>query len=197
MTMQRTTVISLACAPAASVAFVILYIMAVSEDPSYSVFDNYLSDLGVGPGAWAFNLGAAISGCLLAVFAIGGTRTYFSNNSAVRAGAVLMSVSGGFLVGVGIFTENAGDTHLFMSYAFFVCAFLSMAVLAAGSVQFLRTFADPFIILSFASFAVVVSIVAAFGADPFAETVAVFVLLAWGFLAPLAISYRFTKRRVL
>ena len=197
MTMQRTTVISLACAPAACVAFVILYIMAVSEDPGYSVFDNYLSDLGVGPGAWAFNLGAAVSGCLLATFAIGGIRTYFSINAVAKGGAVLMSASGAFLVGVGIFTENTGDLHLFVSYAFFVCAFLSIAVLAAGSVQFLRTFADPFIILSIASFAVVVSIVAAFGTDPFAETVAVFVLLTWGFLAPLAISRRFIQRREL
>ena len=187
---ERATSVSLACAPAACVAFAVLYIVAAMEDPSYRVFDNYLSDLGIGPGAWAFNFGAAVAGCLLAVFAAGGVRSYFRDNPVTMMGALLLFVSGVFLAGVGVFTEDTGDTHLVVSYGFFVSAFISLAVLAIGTMRSVKKLADAFIIVSVATFSTGVAAVVASGPDPFAETIAVFALLAWGTIAPLAIAIR-------
>ncbi|UCE44941.1 MAG: DUF998 domain-containing protein [Methanobacteriota archaeon] len=184
---------ALACAPVGCIAFIALYILAMSKDSEYELFDNYLSDLGVGPGAWAFNAGAIIAGCLLATFAIGGFRWYFGDRALMKAGCALLALSSVFLIGVGVFTEDAGDVHLFVSYAFFVCAFLSLAVLAGGRLDTVRNATDPFFLVSAVAFASGIIAVGVTGPDPFAETVAVFALLLWGLIAPLTKAFRHGK----
>lgn len=180
--------ISLLCAPVACAAFIVLYIIAASEDPEYVIFESYLSDLGVGHGAWAFNAGAVVAGCMLAIFAIGGVRSYFGAGSLLRAGSMLLALSGVFLACVGVFTEDAGDAHLFVSYAFFISAFLSLAVLATGRLVAVGSLSDPFVLISITCFLVGAVAVGVSGPDPFAETIAVFALLAWGFIMPAAIA---------
>ena len=86
---------------------------------------------------------------------------------------------------------------IWLSYAFFVCAYLSLGVLAIGRMMSLRKLADAFIIINMGAFAFVATTVAAFGPDPFAETIAVFVLLIWGAVAPLAIVGRPRPKRAL
>lgn len=184
---ERATRALLACAPSACVVFTALYIVAVFEDPEYAIFENYLSDLGVGPGAWAFNAGAIIGGCLLAFFAMGGVRSYFSDGMLMKGGSLLLAASGVFLVGVGMFTEDAGDVHVLTSYAFFISAFMSLAMLASGRLLLVGTIFDPFAFASASSFLVGMAVVFAAGAKPLAETMAVFTLLAWGLLTPVTV----------
>jgi hypothetical membrane protein len=172
--------ITLACAPMGCIAFVTLYIVAAFEDSGYALFESYLSDLGVGPGAWAFNSGAVLSGSLLAAFAAGGFSSYLGANNLMKVGAALLAVSGMFLTGVGIFTEDAGDAHLLVSYAFFVAAFMSFGLFAAARFLAKRSLADVFLLVNACSFAIGLMVVALFGPDPVAETIAVFSLLAWG-----------------
>lgn len=172
--------ITLACAPLGCTAFVALYLIAVFEDTDYVLFESYLSDLGVGPGAWAFNSGVVLSGSLLAAFAVGGFSSYLGVNNMMKAGAALLAVSGMFLVGVGIFTEDAGDAHLLVSYAFFVAAFTSFGLFTVARFLAKRLLADAFLFVNACSFAIGLMVVALFGPDPMAETIAVFSLLAWG-----------------
>jgi hypothetical membrane protein len=171
--------ITLACAPIGCLAFLALYIVAAFEDPDYALFESYLSDLGVGPGAWAFNSGAVLSGCLLAAFAAGGFSSYLGANNLMKVGDALLAVSGMFLAGVGIFTEDAGDAHLLVSYAFFVAAFLSFGLFAVARFLAKRSLADLFLLVNACSFAIGLMVVVLFGPDPMAETIAVFCLLAW------------------
>jgi hypothetical membrane protein len=172
--------ITLACAPLGCIAFVTLYIVAAFEDSGYVLFESYLSDLGVGPGAWAFNSGAVLSGSLLAAFAAGGSSSYLGINRLMKVAAALLAVSGMFLAGVGIFTENAGDAHLLVSYGFFVTAFMSFGLFAAARFLVKRSLADAFLLVNAFSFAIGLMVVVLFGPDPMAETIAVFSLLAWG-----------------
>ena len=184
---------ALVCAPAACLAFFALYMLAMYKDSEYELFDNYLSDLGVGPGAWAFNAGAVIAGCLLAAFAIGGFRWYFGGCALMKAGSALLALSSVFLIGVGVFTEDAGDVHLFVSYAFFIFAFLSLAVLAVARLNTVRNITDLFFLVSVVALISGVAAVGMTGPDPFAETVAVFAILLWGLIAPMTIAYRYGK----
>jgi hypothetical membrane protein len=180
--------ITLACAPMGCIAFVALYIVAAFADPDYVLFESYLSDLGVGPGAWAFNSGAVLSGSLLAAFAAGGFLSYLGTNRLMKIGAGLLAVSGMFLAGVGIFTEDAGDVHLLVSYAFFVAAFLSFGLFAAARFLVSRSLADVFLLVNACTFAIGLMVVVLFGPDPMAETIAVFSLLAWGVVITVIVA---------
>lgn len=172
--------ITLACAPIGCTAFLALYLIAAFEDPDYELFENYLSDLGVGPGAWAFNSGVVLSGSLLAAFAVGGFSSYLGANNIMKVGAALLAFSGMLLAGVGIFTEDAGDAHLLVSYAFFVAAFTSFGLFTAARFLAKRSLMDVFLLVNACSFAIGLTVVTLFGPDPMAETIAVFSLLAWG-----------------
>jgi len=171
---------SLACAPIGCALFIVLFIVATSKDPEYVIFESYLSDLGVGPGAWAFNSAVISAGCLLVAFAVGGFASYFGANNLMKTGDALLALSGVFLAGVGVFTEDAGDAHLVVSYAFFVTAFLSFGVFATARFIVRRSLADPVLLVNAVSFTTGVVVVAMCGPEPFAETIAVFSLLAWG-----------------
>src|SRR5512136_550031 len=54
MTSQRTQKAAVLCGIVAVVAFLALYVIAMSLDSTYVFGKNYLSDLGVSNGAWAF-----------------------------------------------------------------------------------------------------------------------------------------------
>jgi hypothetical membrane protein len=179
--------ITLACAPIGCTIFVALYLIAAFEDPDYVLFESYLSDLGVGPGAWAFNSGVVLSGSLLAAFAAGGFSSYLGANRLMRVGAALLAVSGMFLAGVGIFTEDVGDVHLLVSYAFFGAAFLSFGLFTVARFLVKRTLADVFLLVNACSFAIGALVVVLFGPDPMAETIAVFCMLAWGVITTVLV----------
>ncbi|MGD9962285.1 MAG: DUF998 domain-containing protein [Thermoplasmata archaeon] len=162
----------------AVVSFSVLYTVAASNDPSYTFLENYLSDLGVGPWAWAFNSALMLSGTLIALFSLLGLYPLLGRSLPSRAGTGLLTVSGVLLVNVGIFTEDAGDTHFVFSIAFFLTLLAALCALTfalhvtdalgrAGTAISASVFVFGLILLSI-------------GLGPFSETLAVLAALAWG-----------------
>ncbi|MGB2582121.1 MAG: DUF998 domain-containing protein, partial [Thermoplasmata archaeon] len=76
----------MALAPLACILFMLLYFIAMSQDPGYTFLENYLSDLGVGPGAWAFNSALMVSGAMLSLFAVFGLSAALPAEPVSRTG---------------------------------------------------------------------------------------------------------------
>ena len=167
----------------APVIFMILYGIAMSKDPNYTFFENYLSDLGVGPGACAFNSGLIITGILLVLFAVFGLRQALPKHWTITIAVAVASISGLFLVSVGVFTENAGDIHGLVSYGFFISALVAVGFLSEG---LYRTKALGWLGLgvSLVVFLVGLNLVL-MGGTPAVETAAVIMILVWGVLTSI------------
>ena len=88
--------------------------------PSYSVHDNYISDLGVGPSAIIFNVSVFLLG-LLSLVAVYFLRCV-SNFKIVNRLLLLMAVGA---MGVGVFTKNFTLAHAAVSSAAFFFGGLS------------------------------------------------------------------------
>jgi hypothetical membrane protein len=95
--------------------FTLGFIISEALYPSYSVHDNYISDLGVGPSSLIFNSSAFLLGLLSLV------ATYFLRHSpnfkTVNMLLLLMAIGA---MGVGVFTKDFTLAHGAMSsMAFF------------------------------------------------------------------------------
>ena len=166
------------CGLLSVVAFSVLYTIAATRDPGYAFLENYLSDLGVGPAAWAFNSALMTSGVLMVVFSVLGMFPLLGTSLPSRVATGLLAAAGVLLVNVGIFTEDYGDTHFAFSIAFFLTL---LAALGATAYALHRTDALglPGAAISVASFAFGLALLAA-GIGPFTETLAVLAAMAWG-----------------
>jgi len=176
-------------APLACILFMLLYVIAMSQDPGYTFLENYLSDLGVGPGAWAFNAALMITGAMLSLFAVFGLSAALPAEPISRTGRALLALAGVFLVNVGIFTEDAGDTHLVLSYAFFITIFVSFGVLTLAMRRDRRLGPVPLYVTGGLFLSGLVMILT-LGVDPFTETCAVLMIMGWGIVVPGAILTR-------
>lgn len=174
----------------AIVEFLVLYGLAMSMDDEYSFGKNYLSDLGVGPGALAFNSGLVVTGALLSCFSLLGLYEMFGKDASGRFASILLAVDGLLLVCVGVFPEDVDPYHFIFSVAFFMTF---LAVTIAMTVAFHRTN-----VLGRMG-ALVSGIASVFGiillvmrGDPLSETMAVMAIIVWGALiagAALAREY--------
>jgi hypothetical membrane protein len=162
----------------AVLCFVPLYLVAAVTDTDYVFFEDYLSDLGVGSGAWAFNSALMLAGASIALFAYLGLRRTVPNDPLTLAGVVLLVLSGILLFNIGVFTEDYGDLHTVISYSFFLVLLAAIGVLAVAFHR-TKTLGRVGVTASSVSFAIGVILVAA-GGNPFTETLAVLVALAWG-----------------
>lgn len=101
----------------AAVQLVIFLMLAEATYPGYSISENYISDLGVGPSPayWIFNISVFIFG-LLAVYAA----YLLDRDYDKRLNAVLLAIAGIGAMGVGLFHEDLGAIHVVMAFlAFF------------------------------------------------------------------------------
>jgi hypothetical membrane protein len=172
------------CGLAASSIFLIAWAIAIAATPGYIFGGQWVSDLGVGAGASFFNAGAIIAGILSIPFAV--TLAIVLRPSRVGiAGSILLALAGFFLMGVGIFTENAGGTHWFVSISFFSLALISMILLSyplyrsAAMGPWSGQFTAAVMLIG-------VTFVALCGMEPLAETVAVLLIAVWS----LAIAWK-------
>jgi len=164
----------------APIIFTIFYGIAMSQDPNYTFLENYLSDLGVGPGAWAFNSGLMITGILLVSFAIFGLRQTLPRHWTITIAVAVASVSGLFLVSIGVFTEDAGDIHGLVSYGFFISALVAVGFLSEG---LYRTKALGWLGLGVSLIVFLAGLnLVLMGGTPAVETAAVIMILVWGVL---------------
>lgn len=169
--------------PLAVAVFLILYSVAMSLDPGYVFGENYLSDLGVSEGAWAFNSGVIIAGLLFLPFAFLGVRPGLGPSRTDSAAVGLMMVAGMFLVSIGIFTEDSGDLHGIVSYGFFLTMLVVLGLLGycfdksgpAGR---------PRAVITLVAFVMGLSLLP-LGGTPLVETIAVLSILVWGLVVGL------------
>jgi hypothetical membrane protein len=107
-----------------AIQFIIVgLVVAEALYPDYSVADNYISDLGVGPSALIFNTSVFLLGILVVV------GSYFIHKTYHRTFfTILLTITGVGAVGVGIFTENAGLLHPIFSLITFVFGALAAIV---------------------------------------------------------------------
>lgn len=104
--------------------FILCVIIAESLYPRYSISDNYISDLGVGPSAFIFNSSVFLLG-LAAVISVYFLRDFISDYKALK---VLLLLCGVGAMGVGIFPENFGFIHTVFSLFAFLFGALSAIV---------------------------------------------------------------------
>jgi hypothetical membrane protein len=90
----------------ASAQFLVALVVAEALYPGYSVADNYISDLGVGPSAGVFNTSAILFGglALVGVACLPRTRAF-------RGLIVLLCLMAVGAVGVGVFTSAYPVLH--------------------------------------------------------------------------------------
>ncbi len=100
--------------------FVLSMIIAEALYPGYSVSNNYISDLGVGPSAIVFNSSVFLLGLLL----LTGTYLQRQNASFKTLNTLLLLMAVGTM-GVGIFTRDYTFAHGAVSSAAFFFAGLS------------------------------------------------------------------------
>jgi hypothetical membrane protein len=116
------------------VAFTCIF-SAIFLSPWFNWTKNALSDLGVGEtSATLFNLGLLTSGILILVFAVG-LMEAFSKRVLRRVGALILVLGAISLCGIGIFTEEWGDLHLYFSLAFFMLIPISSFLIGASMIR--------------------------------------------------------------
>src|SRR3990170_1551076 len=95
--------------------FLIFHIVAEAVDPTYSVSDNFISDLGVRAGAPFFNTAMVLLGLFILLAA------YFLDRTVRdRILLILLFVAGIGAMGVGIFNENFPELHTLFSLVTFL-----------------------------------------------------------------------------
>ncbi len=165
-----------------------LYVFAVANDPDYTFFDNYLSDLGVGAAAWAFNSAVIIAGGLTIPFAFLAIRP-------VLGGGIIADLAVGFtvvgavvLMLVGIYTEDYEELHPIVSMGFF------MSMQVAFLFYSLSLYRAPVLGKEVTWFTVGIFalglVLIAMGFNPRTETVSVLSIVLWGLVVAAAIMWK-------
>jgi len=106
-----------------------LIFLAIGLAPGFNWNKNALSDLGVGATAPIFNSALIAGGLLLLPFSIG-LRQTLPRGALSLLGTILLSLGMLVLSGIGLFPEDAGRIHLYLSVAFF--ALLPLSFLLIG-----------------------------------------------------------------
>jgi len=188
------TKLGIACGLVGLIVFLVMYAIAMSLDNEYTFFENYLSDLGVGPGAWAFNSGLVITGALLAMFAFFGLARMIGEGRLAKAATVLLVLSGVLLMGVGIFNEDFEPHHYIFSVSYFLTFLITLIVI---SVSLYRTNAlGRFGVVVSASASVFGALLLPMGGNPQSETLAVFSMVVWGLLMACAALLKESGRQI-
>lgn len=110
------------------IQFLLILIIAESYYPGYSISDDYISDLGIGPTALLFNSSIALLGI------IGCYVSYvLFNSSKGKAFSIFLLLSSLGALGVGFFPENLGLIHII--FAFMAFGFGSLTLLAFYQIE--------------------------------------------------------------
>jgi hypothetical membrane protein len=118
----------------AAPAFTLVCIfLAIGSSPFFSWTDNALSDLGVQCPATAvlFNAGLILGGIVTAIFAVG-MLIYVGKDAVGKVATALLLVACASLIAIGVFNEDFGKIHYYVSVAFFVSLPLSMLTFVAA-----------------------------------------------------------------
>ncbi len=175
-------------------AFLVLYVIAMSLDSTYVFGRDYLSDLGVSDGAWAFNTALILCGLLLMPFSILGLSPALGDTIWAMISKITLVIAALFLASIGVFTEDAGDIHGVVSYGFFLTmlvAFVFVAVALYKS-RYLGKSGYGSTLLVFVFGVGLLPM----GGDPFSETLAVLGIIVWGLVMVSLLSLKMSGRSV-
>lgn len=114
------------CGVVAPPITILIILIAIYCSPWFKWTENALSDLGVYDNtAVLFNSSLIFCGVLTFIFALG-LRKFFGAHLLGRVGAVTFILATIALCGIGIFPENVGALHFYLSIAFFVLLPISL-----------------------------------------------------------------------
>ena len=175
------------CGILAPTVFMALYVVAMANDPDYTFFENYLSDLGVGAAAWAFNSAVIIAGGLTIPFAILAVRPLLGGGIIADMAVGCTIVGADVTVPVGIYTEDYEGQHYIVSIGFFMS--MQVALLFYSLILYrapvLGREVTWFTVAAFALGMVLIAL----GFIPQTETLAVLVIVLWGLVIAAAIMW--------
>jgi hypothetical membrane protein len=135
--------------------------IAILLAPGFDWFENALSDLGnyttffLSPyklvSAIVFNSGLIITGILMMLYTVWFLK--WAKDVPTKIGIIPLLISLGFLICIGIFSENFGDLHYWVSVGFFLTFPFSMWIVGISWLRFstLRWFSVLSIVLPFLS----------------------------------------------
>ena len=155
--------------------FSICWLCAVVSDPSWTLGENMVSDLGVSDtnAAYFFNYGCIITGIILCAYGI--MSAYYGNGTFEKISYVLIDAAGAALIGVGTFTEDTGCIHNISAYTVFILAALSAVIRMV--LGFIRKRMISAVIT--AALIICTAVVAFVETFPFLEAFAIIILLIW------------------
>lgn len=165
------------CGLAGSVIFLVCWVAAIASTPGYRFGEQWVSDLGVGGGAAYFNAGAIIAGLLTIPFAASLIMVLRSEH-LLPVGCITLAGAGVALIGVGVFTENAGQMHWNVSVAFFLLVLVSLILLIFPfwKSTAMRPWGAP---LTAVMVLIGCGLLAAYQAGPLTETAVVAMIIIW------------------
>jgi hypothetical membrane protein len=105
-----------------------LIFVSIALSPWFSWHDNALSDMGVSATPNPFNAALLIGGLLYFIFTIGFLRWQGLRSGLAKIAAVALVAGAIGLLLVGIFTENAGRIHYYVSALYFLATPLAYAL---------------------------------------------------------------------
>jgi hypothetical membrane protein len=111
-----------------------VFVSTLLAGEGFSWSRNALSDLGVSQAAGIFNYSLILVGMLNLVFTIGFVSAYAAN-TLFYVGGILLTLGGASLSLVGVFTENHGVLHSFVSLGYFVLFPIAMILLGFAFVK--------------------------------------------------------------
>lgn len=180
---KDVVVIGAVCGILASIIWFIFYLIAWSQSPWYEFGEHYLSNLGVGEGAWAFNTGDVIAGLLAIPFAVAVWKT-LKPGWLPMLGSIFCVAGGLALAGVGIINQDI-DGHVEVSAAFFILALVFESLLSFSLIRNDKT--------RFTGYAVTVLLIATLiaggiiGINPLSETIAIMEILVWALIVSVQV----------
>ena len=176
------------CGLAAPIVFVLAMALAIIVYPNYSLYNNYLSDLGSSrDSGMFFNSGLVISGVLGAIFGAAMTRHF-----KPKIGAWILAASNLSLVGLGIFHSRYAYEYLLLGFyrsvyepghvifagLFFLFSVIALAIIGHSIEK--RTKKGYYVQL-----AAILALAFLVVQSPFTEYIAVFGVLSAGFVIAL------------
>jgi hypothetical membrane protein len=114
----------------ALLSIAVLTTLAAMRDPEFVLFESWLSDLGVGPGAAWFNTGIIIGSALGIPFALLGLRPALPATLSADLGTAMFCIACGFGILAGVYTEEAYDAHIAATWGTFICLWVALGLVS-------------------------------------------------------------------
>lgn len=125
------------CGIAGPIVTILIILITIYYSPWFRWTENALSDLGVygnGDAAILFNSSLIFCGVFTFIFALG-LRKFLEARLAGHAGTACFILASIALCGIGIFPENVGIIHLYLSIAFFVLSPISLSLISLALIK--------------------------------------------------------------